>query len=158
MKCQQNVPPQLPRAQGVMSFVRLKVQNPKLFSSLWKMTKKPIKSSHLRSWISFCLKSVNQLISPSSSSPPQALGLPITDAQILEMESHEKDVDFAMAAEEERKLRHDVMAHVHTFAHCCPTAAPIIHLGATSCYVGDNTVIMIDIIYTTIARIILLIT
>lgn len=73
---------------------------------------------------------------------PQTLGLPITDAQILEMESHEKDIDFAMAAEEERKLRHDVMAHVHTFAHCCPTAAPIIHLGATSCYVGDNTVIM----------------
>ncbi|XP_076739679.1 adenylosuccinate lyase-like [Maylandia zebra] len=55
------------------------------------------------------------------------------------MESHAEDIDFAMAAEEERKLRHDVMAHVHTFAHCCPTAAPIIHLGATSCYVGDNT-------------------
>uniref|UniRef100_A0A3Q4HE87 Fumarate lyase N-terminal domain-containing protein n=1 Tax=Neolamprologus brichardi TaxID=32507 RepID=A0A3Q4HE87_NEOBR len=68
-----------------------------------------------------------------------ALGLPITDAQIAEMESHAEDIDFAMAAEEERKLRHDVMAHVHTFAHCCPTAAPIIHLGATSCYVGDNT-------------------
>lgn len=68
------------------------------------------------------------------------MGLPITDAQILEMESHAEDIDFAMAAEEERKLRHDVMAHVHTFAHCCPTAAPIIHLGATSCYVGDNTV------------------
>lgn len=77
--------------------------------------------------------------------PPQALGLPITDEQIQEMESHEKDIDFAMAAEEERKLRHDVMAHVHTFAHCCPTAAPIIHLGATSCYVGDNTVITIDV-------------
>lgn len=76
--------------------------------------------------------------------PPQALGLPITDEQIQEMVSHEKDIDFAMAAEEERKLRHDVMAHVHTFAHCCPTAAPIIHLGATSCYVGDNTVITID--------------
>lgn len=58
------------------------------------------------------------------------------------MESHAEDIDFAMAAEEERKLRHDVMAHVHTFAHCCPTAAPIIHLGATSCYVGDNTVSM----------------
>nr|XP_024657880.1 adenylosuccinate lyase [Maylandia zebra] len=55
------------------------------------------------------------------------------------MESHAEDIDFAVAAEEERKLRHDVMAHVHTFAHCCPTAAPIIHLGATSCYVGDNT-------------------
>ncbi|KAG9340355.1 hypothetical protein JZ751_021468 [Albula glossodonta] len=70
----------------------------------------------------------------------KALGLPITDAQVSEMESHAEDIDFAMAAEEERKLRHDVMAHVHTFAHCCPTAAPIIHLGATSCYVGDNTV------------------
>uniref|UniRef100_A0A672FV24 Adenylosuccinate lyase n=1 Tax=Salarias fasciatus TaxID=181472 RepID=A0A672FV24_SALFA len=69
----------------------------------------------------------------------QALGLSITDAQIAEMESHAEDIDFAMAAEEERKLRHDVMAHVHTFAHCCPSAAPIIHLGATSCFVGDNT-------------------
>ncbi|XP_068605695.1 adenylosuccinate lyase [Brachionichthys hirsutus] len=69
----------------------------------------------------------------------KALGLPITAAQILEMEGRENDIDFAMAAEEERKLRHDVMAHVHTFAHCCPAAAPIIHLGATSCYVGDNT-------------------
>ncbi|KAL4658109.1 adenylosuccinate lyase isoform X4 [Arapaima gigas] len=68
------------------------------------------------------------------------LGLPITDAQVAEMESRVEDVDFAMAAKEERKLRHDVMAHVHTFAYCCPTAAPIIHLGATSCYVGDNTV------------------
>ncbi len=70
----------------------------------------------------------------------QGLGLPVTDAQVSEMESHLEDIDFVMAAEEERKLRHDVMAHVHTFAHCCPTAAPIIHLGATSCYVGDNTV------------------
>lgn len=70
----------------------------------------------------------------------QELGLPITDEQVKEMQDHVEDIDFAMAAEEERKLRHDVMAHVHTFAHCCPTAAPIIHLGATSCYVGDNTV------------------
>uniref|UniRef100_A0A8C8GAC6 Adenylosuccinate lyase n=1 Tax=Oncorhynchus tshawytscha TaxID=74940 RepID=A0A8C8GAC6_ONCTS len=69
----------------------------------------------------------------------KALGLPVTEAQVAEMESHAEDIDFAMAAEEESKLRHDVMAHVHTFAHCCPTAAPIIHLGATSCYVGDNT-------------------
>uniref|UniRef100_A0A3Q3F3A5 Adenylosuccinate lyase n=1 Tax=Labrus bergylta TaxID=56723 RepID=A0A3Q3F3A5_9LABR len=89
----------------------------------------------------------------------KALGLPITDAQIQEMESHEKDIDFAMAAEEERKLRHDVMAHVHTFAHCCPAAAPIIHLGATSCYVGDNTdLIMLrdgfDIVLPKLARVI----
>lgn len=71
----------------------------------------------------------------------QSLGLPITDEQIQEMEANLDNIDFKMAAEEEKKLRHDVMAHVHTFAHCCPKAAAIIHLGATSCYVGDNTVI-----------------
>uniref|UniRef100_A0A8C0F6X8 Adenylosuccinate lyase n=1 Tax=Bubo bubo TaxID=30461 RepID=A0A8C0F6X8_BUBBB len=60
---------------------------------------------------------------------------------IQEMEANLDNIDFQMAAEEEKKLRHDVMAHVHTFAHCCPKAAAIIHLGATSCYVGDNTVI-----------------
>ncbi|NWH69705.1 PUR8 lyase, partial [Piaya cayana] len=69
----------------------------------------------------------------------QSLGLPITDEQIQEMEANLDNIDFKMAAEEEKKLRHDVMAHVHTFAHCCPKAAAIIHLGATSCYVGDNT-------------------
>uniref|UniRef100_H2RQI7 Adenylosuccinate lyase n=1 Tax=Takifugu rubripes TaxID=31033 RepID=H2RQI7_TAKRU len=89
----------------------------------------------------------------------KSLGLPITEAQIQEMESHQKDIDFAMAAEEERKLRHDVMAHVHTFAHCCPTAAPIIHLGATSCYVGDNTDLIVlrdgfDILLPKLARVI----
>lgn len=56
------------------------------------------------------------------------------------MEAHLKNIDFERAAEEEKKRRHDVMAHVHTFAKCCPKAAPIIHLGATSAYVGDNTV------------------
>ncbi|KAI1884523.1 hypothetical protein AGOR_G00227250 [Albula goreensis] len=89
----------------------------------------------------------------------KALGLPITDAQVSEMESHAEDIDFAMAAEEERKLRHDVMAHVHTFAHCCPTAASIIHLGATSCYVGDNTDLIVlrdgfDILMPKLARVI----
>ncbi|NXO78114.1 PUR8 lyase, partial [Sitta europaea] len=69
----------------------------------------------------------------------QSLGLAITDEQIQEMEANLDNIDFKMAAEEEKKLRHDVMAHVHTFAHCCPKAAAIIHLGATSCYVGDNT-------------------
>ncbi|NWY33936.1 PUR8 lyase, partial [Pheucticus melanocephalus] len=69
----------------------------------------------------------------------KSLGLSITDEQIREMESNLDNIDFKMAAEEEKKLRHDVMAHVHTFAHCCPKAAAIIHLGATSCYVGDNT-------------------
>uniref|UniRef100_A0A2K5PJP8 Adenylosuccinate lyase n=1 Tax=Cebus imitator TaxID=2715852 RepID=A0A2K5PJP8_CEBIM len=69
----------------------------------------------------------------------QTLGLPITDEQIQEMKSNLDNIDFKMAAEEEKRLRHDVMAHVHTFGHCCPNAAGIIHLGATSCYVGDNT-------------------
>lgn len=87
------------------------------------------------------------------------LGLPITEAQVNEMESHLEDIDFVVAAEEEKKLRHDVMAHVHTFAKCCPTAAPIIHLGATSCYVGDNTdLIMLrdgfDILLPKLARVI----
>uniref|UniRef100_A0A673YP99 Adenylosuccinate lyase n=1 Tax=Salmo trutta TaxID=8032 RepID=A0A673YP99_SALTR len=78
---------------------------------------------------------------------------------VTEMESHAEDIDFAMAAVEESKLRHDVMAHVHTFAHCCPTAAPIIHLGATSCYVGDNTDLILlrdgfDILLPKLARVI----
>lgn len=76
----------------------------------------------------------------------QALGLPITDEQIQEMKSNLDNIDFKMAAEEEKQLRHDVMAHVHTFAHCCPKAAGIIHLGATSCYVGDNTVGAHDVV------------
>lgn len=71
------------------------------------------------------------------------MGLPITDEQIQEMKSNLDNIDFKMAAEEEKKLRHDVMAHVHTFGHCCPKAAGIIHLGATSCYVGDNTDLII---------------
>ena len=70
----------------------------------------------------------------------QELGLDITTEQLDEMEANINNIDFERAAEEEKKRRHDVMAHVHTFAACCPKAAPIIHLGATSCYVGDNTV------------------
>ncbi len=69
----------------------------------------------------------------------QALGLPITDAQLDEMRLHLDDIDYDLAARKEKELRHDVMAHVYTFAAACPKAAPIIHLGATSCYVGDNT-------------------
>ena len=69
----------------------------------------------------------------------QALGLPITDAQLDEMRLHLDDIDYGLADRKEKELRHDVMAHVHTFAAVCPKAAPIIHLGATSCYVGDNT-------------------
>lgn len=59
------------------------------------------------------------------------------------MEAHANDIDFEAAAKEEKATRHDVMAHVHVFGNQCPKAAPIIHLGATSCYVGDNTVIYI---------------
>ena len=68
----------------------------------------------------------------------QALGLPITDEQIAEMKAHQTDIDFDAAAAYEKKLRHDVMAHIHAWGDQCPTARPIIHLGATSCYVGDN--------------------
>ena len=71
------------------------------------------------------------------------LGIEITDAQISEMEAHLEDIDYEAAAAYERQLRHDVMAHVHAFGDVCPTARPIIHLGATSCYVGDNTDIIV---------------
>ncbi|XP_076680420.1 adenylosuccinate lyase isoform X2 [Andrena cerasifolii] len=59
------------------------------------------------------------------------------------MEAHVNDIDFEAAAKEEKATRHDVMAHVHVFGNQCPKAAPIIHLGATSCYVGDNTDLII---------------
>lgn len=67
------------------------------------------------------------------------LGLNISDAQLEEMRNNLDNIDFEMAAAYEKKFRHDVMAHVHTFGEQCPTAKPIIHLGATSAYVGDNT-------------------
>jgi len=73
----------------------------------------------------------------------QALGLPITDKQIAEMEEHAEDINFEVAQAREKEVRHDVMAHVYAFGQQCPTAEPIIHLGATSCYVGDNTDIVI---------------
>ena len=56
------------------------------------------------------------------------------------MRANTSNIDFALAAKEERRLKHDIMAHVHTFAACCPLAGPIIHLGATSCDIGDNAV------------------
>ncbi len=71
------------------------------------------------------------------------LGIVITDAQISEMEAAVYNIDYEKAAEYEHRLRHDVMAHVHTFGDLCPNARPIIHLGATSCYVGDNTDIIV---------------
>lgn len=67
------------------------------------------------------------------------LGLDITEEQLQEMREHLNDIDFDLAEKKEAEFRHDVMAHVHTFGVACPKAMPIIHLGATSCYVGDNT-------------------
>ena len=71
------------------------------------------------------------------------LGLPVTQEQVDELSAHIDDIDYDKAAEYEKKLRHDVMAHVHTYGDACPKAMPIIHLGATSCYVGDNTDIIL---------------
>lgn len=69
----------------------------------------------------------------------RALGLPITEGQVAELRAHAEDIDFEAARRHEKRLRHDVMAHVHTYGEAAPTARPIIHLGATSCYVTDNT-------------------
>ena len=71
------------------------------------------------------------------------LGLPVTQEQVEELEAHVADIDYEAAAAEEKRLRHDVMAHVHAYGQQCPKAMPIIHLGATSCYVGDNTDIIL---------------
>ena len=71
------------------------------------------------------------------------LGLPVSAAQIAELRSHVDNIDFAAAAKYERQLRHDVMAHVHAYGDQCPAARPIIHLGATSCFVTDNADLMI---------------
>ena len=73
----------------------------------------------------------------------QQLGLPITDAQIAELTAHAEDVNYEVAEERERLVRHDVMSHVYAYGQQCPAAAGIIHLGATSCYVGDNTDVLI---------------
>ena len=71
------------------------------------------------------------------------LGLDIKQTQINQMAGHIDDIDFKKAAAYEKKFRHDVMAHIHTFADAAPKAAPIIHLGATSCFVADNTDLII---------------
>lgn len=69
----------------------------------------------------------------------QELGLEITDDQLQEMRDNLYDIDFELAAKKESEFRHDVMGHVHAFGEAAPKAMPVIHLGATSCYVGDNT-------------------
>lgn len=63
----------------------------------------------------------------------------ITPAMIDEMKRNIDNIDFELAEKKEKEFRHDVMAHVHTFSEVCPLAKPVVHLGATSCYVGDNT-------------------
>ena len=70
------------------------------------------------------------------------LGVPISDEQLDELRAHLDDIDFEAAERYEREVRHDVMAHILCFGDCCPAARPILHLGATSCYVGDNTDIL----------------
>ena len=71
------------------------------------------------------------------------LGLPITDEQIEELKSHAEDINYEVAKEREKIVRHDVMSHVYAYGVQCPKAKGIIHLGATSCYVGDNTDIIV---------------
>ncbi|MCQ2798762.1 MAG: adenylosuccinate lyase [Bacilli bacterium] len=71
------------------------------------------------------------------------LGLDITDEQVAELEAHITDINYEVAEERERIVRHDVMSHVYAYGQQCPKAAGIIHLGATSCYVGDNTDVII---------------
>ena len=71
------------------------------------------------------------------------LGLDITDEQICEMKKHRDDINYDVAEAREKEVRHDVMSHVYAYGVQCPKAKPIIHLGATSCYVGDNTDIII---------------
>ena len=73
----------------------------------------------------------------------KALGLDISDEQIAELEAFKDDINFEVASEREKEVRHDVMSHVYAYGVQCPKAKPIIHLGATSCYVGDNTDIII---------------
>lgn len=71
------------------------------------------------------------------------LGLPITDQQIDELKAYQDDINYEDAEKREREVRHDVMAHVYAYGLQCPNAKPIIHLGATSCYVGDNADLII---------------
>lgn len=71
------------------------------------------------------------------------LGLNITDEQISELKKYKDDINYDVAEIKEKEFRHDVMAHIHAYGEQCPNARPIIHLGATSCYVGDNTDIIV---------------
>ena len=72
-----------------------------------------------------------------------ALGLPITQAQVDELSAHITDIDYETVKRREKEVRHDVMAHVYAYGQAAPSAAGIIHLGATSCYVTDNADLII---------------
>mmetsp|Transcript_10557 Transcript_10557/g.19781 ORF Transcript_10557/g.19781 Transcript_10557/m.19781 type:complete len:163 (+) Transcript_10557:89-577(+) len=67
------------------------------------------------------------------------MGLEISDEQIAELKANAKNINYEYAEEMEKKLRHDVMSHIHAYGEQCPVARPVIHLGATSCFVVDNT-------------------
>ena len=71
------------------------------------------------------------------------LGLSITEEQIAELKEHQDDINYEVAKDREKEVRHDVMSHVYAYGIQCPKAKGIIHLGATSCYVGDNTDVII---------------
>ena len=71
------------------------------------------------------------------------LGLPVTESQVKELEAHIDDIDYDCVSRREKEVRHDVMAHVYAYGKVAPTAAGIIHLGATSCYVTDNADLII---------------
>ena len=71
------------------------------------------------------------------------LGLPVAAEQVAELEAHITDIDYDVAAQREKEVRHDVMAHVYAYGKAAPSAAGIIHLGATSCYVTDNADIIL---------------
>ena len=70
-------------------------------------------------------------------------GLGITEAQVEELKAHLDDIDYDLVAKREKEVRHDVMAHVYAYGKAAPSAAGIIHLGATSCYVTDNADLII---------------
>jgi len=93
-------------------------------SSLWSSQKKF--STWRRLWVAL-------------AEAEMELGLHVTPEQVAQLKAHVDDIDFAAAGEHERRLRHDVMAHVHAYGDVCPDARAIIHLGATSCFVTDNT-------------------
>ena len=94
--------------------------------------------NHLTKWLN---REISEGISLAESE--KELGLPITQEQIDELKAHADDINYEVAQEREKIVRHDVMSHVYAYGVQCPNAKGIIHLGATSCYVGDNTDIII---------------